>query len=394
MPVTIDVDSIREISYRASTGVEKYRKRFFAGKIRLGREPRVTVIRGFRGVGKTTALLGLAGKNAVYFSMDHAMVVTYRLYDAGKALIEAGCTALLIDEVHKYPEWERDLKSLYDEFKGASFVVSGSAPLAFNPDRRFRIIEANQLSLREFMHLSEKEAKPTEKWRTHGEAVEFIRDNKGIEKEYAEYLSGGASPIYYEAGGETLGGVYNSIMKSIREDAVLFAKIDRQYVLGMEKAVNMLSIASLGEFSINTFCSALELKKHKTYELIDLLGKMKILRMVQPYSESFAGARKEPKLMFYHPIYRQALAKNRGAKPDIGAIREELAAFALSERGYAVHTIKGEKKSPDYLAVRGREKILIEVGGEGKTSAQLKTAVKTTEKILLKEKQLIPLLMY
>ncbi|MBI4210393.1 MAG: ATP-binding protein [Candidatus Diapherotrites archaeon] len=394
MAENVDIDSIKEISVRASAGVEKYRKRFFAQKIVIGEEPRITVVRGFRGVGKTTALLGLVSVGAIYFSMDHARVVAYRLYDVGKALLESGYSTLLIDEVHKYPEWERDLKSLYDEFKQASFVVSGSAPLAFNPDRRFKIIEANQLSLREYMHLSGKEVKPTEKWRTYDEALEFARHNPRIEKAYSEYKAGGASPLYFWGADTTLDGIYDSLIKSIREDAVLFAKMDRQYILGMEKAVNMLSGASLGEFSVNTFCSALELKKHKTYELIDLLGKMKILRMVQPYSKSFASARKEPKLMFHHPIFRQAMAKKIGTKPDLGATREELAVFALTERGYSVYTIKGEKKSPDYLAVKGSEKILVEVGGESKTAAQLKLRVKTAEKIVLKEKQFLPLLVY
>ncbi|HIH10261.1 MAG TPA: ATP-binding protein [Candidatus Diapherotrites archaeon] len=390
----VDVDAIKEISARASTGIEKYRKRFFAEKIHAGKEPRITVIRGFRGLGKTTALLGLLDKDSIYFSMDHARIVAYSLYDVGKALIESGYITLLIDEVHKYPDWERDIKSLYDEFKEASFIVSGSAPLAFNPDRRFKIIEANQLSLREFMHLAGRQIGFSEKWRTYDGALEFIKNNPGIEKEFSQYMAGGASPTYFKSGEDTLDGVYNSIMKSIREDAVLFAKIDAQYILGMEKAVTMLSNAKLGEFSINTFCNALELKKHKTYELIDLLGKMKVLRLVQPHSESFAGARKEPKLMFYHPVYRQAIAKKTGVKPDIGAIREELAAFALCERGYSVHTIKGEKKSPDYLAIKGREKILIEVGGENKTKTQLKMPIKASEKIILKEKQLIPLLNY
>lgn len=396
MPETaIDVDAIKEISARASTGIENYRKRYFTERIPGdGKEPRITVIRGFRGVGKTTALLGFAGKDSIYFSMDHARIIIYKLYDIGKTLIENGYSKLLIDEVHKYPDWERDLKSLYDEFKEASFVVSGSAPLAFNPDRRFKIIEANQLSLREFVHLSGKEIRPSEQWHSIDGALEFIRQNSGIEKEFSQYMAGGSSPTYFKSGDDTLGGIYDSIIKSIREDAALFAKIDGQYILGMEKAVTMLANAKLGEFSINTFCTALELKKHRTYELIDLLGKMKVFRMVQPYSESFSGVRKEPKLMFYHPVYRQAIAKKIGTKPDIGAVREELAAFALTERGYAVHTIKGEKKSPDYLAVKGKEKILIEVGGENKTKTQLKIPFKASEKIILKEKQLMPLLSY
>ena len=50
------------------------------------------------------------------------------------------------------------------------------------------------------------------------------------------------------------------------------------------------------------------------------------------------------------------------------------------------------KKSPDYIIVKGRETAVVEIGGEGKGPAQM--AGFKFRKILITEKQLIPLAMY
>jgi uncharacterized protein len=392
----IDIDSIKEIASRYYADTKLLKKRFFVSKISFDMEPRIKVIKGFRGLGKTTALMHLMSAKSIYFSMDHAKIVNEKLYDLGKMCIENGYKVLLIDEIHRYSNWENELKSLHDEFKKINFVVSGSAPLAFNPDRRFFVIDANQLSLREFVYLKSKDYNKSDSWKNFDEALNYVSNNQEVEENYASYLTGGSTPIFFMHKENTLESVYNSILKSVREDSAFFAKIDGDYIVGMERALNIIANSKLGEFSLSSFCKMIELKKFKTYELIDLLSKMKIIRIIKPYVTSSAVERAEPKILFYHPIFRQAISKKLGLIPDVGAMREELAVFAFTGKGYEVHTIKGEKKSPDYVITKGSEKYLIEVGGNSKTKSQLKIAnsMKGFQKIVLKEKQLLPLLMF
>jgi predicted AAA+ superfamily ATPase len=392
----IDIDSIKEISSRYRADTESFKKRFFISKISFDSEPRIKVIKGFRGLGKTTALMHLMNANSIYFSMDHAKIINENLYDLGKMCIEQGYKVLLIDEIHRYSNWENELKSLHDEFKKVFFVVSGSAPLAFNPDRRFSVIDANQLSLREFVYLKDKDFGKSDSWKSFDEALKYVSNNSFVEETYAPYLAGGSTPLFFMHGENTLESVYNSITKSVREDSAFFAKVDGDYIVGMERALNIIANSKLGEFSLSSFSKMIELKKFKTYEIIDLLARMKIIKIIKPFVASSAVERAEPKILFYHPIFRQAISKKLGLVPDIGAVREELAVFAFTGRGYEVHTIKGGKKSPDYVVTKGTERYLVEVGGASKTALQLQIAnsMKGVQKIVLKEKQLIPLLMF
>ena len=76
-------------------------------------------------------------------------------------------------------------------------------------------------------------------------------------------------------------------------------------------------------------------------------------------------------MLFYHPNLRYILCTKLGAKADVGAVREEFVVFHLKLAGYGIYTIKGEKRSPDYIIERGKEKEVIEIGGPGKNRKQL-----------------------
>jgi predicted AAA+ superfamily ATPase len=311
-------------------------------------------------------------ENAIYFSMDNPYIELFSLYELGKELILAGNKILLVDEIHHYKKWKRDTKALYDEFPSISVVVSGSAPLAFEPERRYEIIEVEPLSFREFLFLEGKEIEKTEKWKDHEDALKFVAENPWLYEYYKEYLAGGAFPLNFSYKEKTLEALYNSIKKSIRQDAVLLEDVDGETVLAMERAIMLIATSRLGEFSIVNFKKLLEISKYKAYQVIHLLEAMKILKLVKPYGRGPKMLRGEPKLMFYHPNLRRAVCEALKMPVDKGAMREELAVFFLSQRGWSVNTIKGMKKNPDYVIEKGKEKMVIEVGGPSKTTIQLK----------------------
>ncbi len=392
----IDLVKIKEISLNFSRGIEGLGKRAFLERINVIREPRIKILRGFRGVGKTTALLQLLGsaqqQRGIYLSMDHPYIENFGLYEIGKELVKNGYSVIMADEAHHYSKWERDAKALYDEFPNTSIVISGSAPLAFKEERRYEIIEVEPMSLREFVSLQGKNIESTESWKNLDNTLEFLASNNWIYEYFEQYTNGGAFPIYYTYKDKTLGAIYNSIRKSIREDALFFSHIDGEMIRGMERAIALLATASLGEFSINSMSKHLELTKYRAYEIIRLLNTMKILRIVLPYGKGPKLVRGEPKVMFYHPNLRSAVCDALGFKTDTGAVREELAVFSLIQRHWKVSTIKGLKKSPDYLIQKENQKIIVEIGGPSKNKIQLKGF--DEEVLVITERQLIPLTIF
>ena len=71
---------------------------------------------GPRGVGKTTLLLQYARQqldpaDTLYISTDQMYFASHSLLEVADRFNKAGGKHLLIDEIHKYPDWSRVLKS-------------------------------------------------------------------------------------------------------------------------------------------------------------------------------------------------------------------------------------------------------------------------------------------
>ncbi len=390
----IDITKIKEIGLRLAQSVLNFTPRSFIHQVHIGKEPRIQVLVGFRGLGKTTVLLQLLKQDkSMYLSMDHPYILGSSLYELGKTFITAGYGTILVDEVHHYKEWKRDCKALYDEFPEATIILSGSAPLAFEPERRYFIIPVDPMSLQEFAELQGKKITcPENIWQDDEKTLNFLAVHNWIHEYVPRYLQGGGFPIYFTYQEKTLDAIYNSIGKSIREDAPFFAHISGEDTQIMTKMLFSLATGSLGEFSINSLTQQLEIKKHKGYELISLLEKMKILRMVRPRGTGPKLIRGDPKLLFYHPNLRSALCTALKVQPNVGALREELAVFALSARGWLVSTIKGMKKNPDYYIQKGNRKLVVEIGGNSKDKSQLQGFEEET--LLIDERKLITLALF
>ena len=87
----------------------------------IKREARLVGIRGARGVGKTTLLLQSLKRRhagsaaALYVSLDDIWFSEHRLVDLADTFVKHGGRHLFLDEVHKYPDWSREIKNVYDD---------------------------------------------------------------------------------------------------------------------------------------------------------------------------------------------------------------------------------------------------------------------------------------
>jgi len=125
---------------------------------------RMIAIKGARGVGKTTLLLqyilknfGL-GREALYASMDNIWFSNHTLLGLADMFHKRGGKYLFLDEVHKYPDWVREMKNIYDDYPGLKVVFTGSSLLEIldsraDLSRRVITYEMQGLSFREFLRL-------------------------------------------------------------------------------------------------------------------------------------------------------------------------------------------------------------------------------------------------
>lgn len=89
---------------------------------------------GPRGVGKTTLFLQRIKEahslaDTLYISADHMYFADHTLFETVETFCANGGTYLFIDEVHKYPNWSRELKIAYDSFPDLHLYFTGSSVL-------------------------------------------------------------------------------------------------------------------------------------------------------------------------------------------------------------------------------------------------------------------------
>src|SRR5256885_9148104 len=83
-------------------------------------DQRMIGIKGPRGSGKTTLMLQYMKfdlkelPRALYMTADHTWFYSHTLLDTAMDWYKQGGRILFIDEVHKYPQWSRELKNIYD----------------------------------------------------------------------------------------------------------------------------------------------------------------------------------------------------------------------------------------------------------------------------------------
>ena len=134
-------------------------KRYLYDEVSWG--SRMIGIIGARGVGKTTMILqhikeSLDSKKALYVSADDMYFGENRLFDLADDFYKDAGEYLFIDEIHKYTDWSRELKNIYDSFPTMKVVFTGSSVLdilkgSADLSRRAIIYKLQGLSFREYL---------------------------------------------------------------------------------------------------------------------------------------------------------------------------------------------------------------------------------------------------
>ncbi len=124
---------------------------------------RMICLIGPRGVGKTTLVLQYIKQNlkpvdTLYVTTEDFYFVDNKLTDLADRFVKYGGKHLFIDEIHKYKDWSKELKLIYDYHKDLKVVFTGSSVLdikkgASDLSRRAVVYNMQGLSFREYLKL-------------------------------------------------------------------------------------------------------------------------------------------------------------------------------------------------------------------------------------------------
>lgn len=173
---------------------------------------RMIGIVGPRGVGKTTMLLQhiklyLSTDDTLFVNADDVYFAEHRLFDLATEFYNIGGKHFFIDEVHKYQDWSKELKMIYDYYPDMQVVFTGSSILEIykgNADLSRRVLSyfLPGLSFREYLILAKGiKMPPLSLSEILSHKVDFSSNERPL-KLFKEYLVKGFYPFFAEPGYE------------------------------------------------------------------------------------------------------------------------------------------------------------------------------------------------
>ncbi len=348
-------------------------KRFLYHKIKWNN--RLIGIKGARGTGKTTMALqwlkslNLPNNKAAYFTLDDIYFTNNSLKETIAQFHKMGGEYLVIDEVHKYPNWSVEIKNIYDIYPQLKIIFTGSSIIDINQEqgdlsRRALIYELPGMSYREFLSLKyqlhlpilslEQIIQESESLKSH-----FPSEFRPLEY-FTEYLRCGYYPFTVEDS-STVHQRLNQLMRTIIENDM--AEIKDFDVRNAKKMLQLLYLLSQQvpyKPNISELAQKTSIHRNTIPNYIQHLEQAKILNLLYPAGNSFAILRKPEKVYLNNTNLIYALGGN---EVNIGNVRET---FFLSQL-MIDHQVNVPEKG-DFLV---NNQHTFEVGGKSKTRKQI-----------------------
>lgn len=323
---------------------------------------RMVAITGARGVGKSTMVLQyvktqISDCKVLYISADHTFFTTHTLVEVADDFSKEAGSLLVIDEVHKYPDWSRELKQIYDTHPDMKVIFTGSSVLDIidgvaDLSRRVLHYTMYGLSFREYLGLFHHISVPKY-------SLEEILDGKAhIEgmlhplPAFREYLSEGYYPFAIE--GDFPLRMQNVITKTIESDIAQYAGLRATTAKKLKKMLAVIS--GLAPYKPNADNLALEIgiSRNSVQDYLSLLERAQLIGQLRDDTGGIRGLGKVEKVYIDNPSLMRVLS---GGKTDVGNMRETFFYNQMRVKNDVISSRQSDFKIGKYtFEVGGRKK--------------------------------------
>lgn len=360
------------------SGVSLRFQRYLAGEIAW--EDRLVGIKGARGTGKTTLLLqwlnqqGLPPHKAAYFSLDDLYFSTHSLLETGRQFYKQGGKILVLDEVHKYPGWAREIKNLYDSHRDMQIIFTGSSIIdksrqEADLSRRALMYELQGLSFREYLHFTGKlewRAIKLEDITKAGQSLrkEFPNDFRPLEH-FSDYLSYGYYPFFLESVSGYHRRLHQLVRTIVEYDMAELAGFD---IRNAKKVLQLLYIISQNvpfKPNISALAHQSNIHRNSLNNYFHFLEEARLIGLLYPSGSSTATLRKPEKIYLNNPNLLHALSSTR---PESGTVREVFF--------YSQLKVKHRLTQPKQADFEVDDKMIFEIGDKNKDRSQIRDMTK------------------
>jgi len=294
---------------------------------RVNWSARMVAITGARGIGKSTLVLQYlkaqpVGCKYLYVSADHTYFSNHSLVEVADEFAKESGELLVIDEVHKYSDWSRQLKQIYDTHPDMRVIFTGSSVLDImdgvaDLSRRVLHYTMYGLSFREYLELF------------HGISAScFSLDDILGGKAYIEgllhplplfrqYLSEGYYPFALE--GDFPMRMQNVITKTIESDIAQYTDMKAITARKLKKLLAVLSTLTPYKPNSDNLAAEIGVSRNSVPGYLALLEKAQLIGQLRDDTGGMRGLGKVEKVYIDNPSLMEALS---GGKADVGNMRE------------------------------------------------------------------------
>ena len=304
---------------------------FFREKIdQINWDVRILGILGQKGVGKSTLILqhikrqGNVDKS-LYIVADDIYFSAHTLLETARDFFARGGKYLYIDEIHKYQNWSREIKNIYDSLPLLHVVYSGSSMLDLKQggaDLSRRVIEYHLpvWSFREYLNLRCG-------WQLKTATLDEVLNGKvdfpyGAERPlmyFDEYMKKGCYPFSLEPEFETrLRQVVNT---TVELDIPKYAQMTIAATRKLKKFMYYISKSVPVKINYSDMARDLALDREDLPKYLEYLEKAELVSVLRMKANGDAILRKMDKLYLHNPNMSYVLS---GEKPNDGNSRETI----------------------------------------------------------------------
>lgn len=331
---------------------------------------RLIVLMGARGVGKTTLLLQhlkLHGdpNASLYIDANNTYFAANSLYDVAHRFYTNGGKTLYIDEVHKYKDWSREVKMMYDILSGLQIIVTGSSMLDIKKgtdadlSRRALIYTMEGMSFREYLNFSLGLDIPV---RSLDDIVagniEFPYKEYRPVALFKEYLQRGYYPFFGIDG--YLVRLNNVINQTLEVDIPAFAQMNMSTAVKLKKLLYVISRSVPFKPNHSEIGRAIETDRGTVADYLFYMEKAGLIRRLCTADDGMKFLEKTDKIYLANTNLVFSQAED---KPDVGNLRETVFFSSLAVNNVVASAPVGDFKVGKYT---------FEVGGKNKTKYQIK----------------------
>jgi len=272
---------------------------------------RLIGIKGSRGVGKTTFLLEYArqkfgtDRSCLYINMNHFYFTQHSLVEFAKDFCQHGGKTLLIDQVFKYPEWSKELRTVYDQCPDLQIIFSGSSVMRLkeeNPDL-VDVVHSYNLrgfSFREFLNLMAGTDFPVytfdELLNNHEQIAADILTKVRPLDYFQDYIHHGFYPFFLEKRNFSE-NLLKTMNMMIEVDVLLIKQIDLRCLAKIRKLLYLIGLDAPCAPNVSHLSGEIEISRATIMNYIKYLEDARLIDLLYPVGDSFP---KKPSKIYLH----------------------------------------------------------------------------------------------